>query len=860
MNNKLDIVLTDSDLLTAPLELNSPEALLTENSMDAYRVAEGSVIIYIVPVKKERMERRKKVAELSAGELFPGYCYVNPIHETWKFLVVPKSGYAKLEILNGGSTNPLRRNFVRRSGIPKFEEEGFESCLEEFYLSQLLKEEKFIVDSEASRKVIAGQVVATIVSIVADTPSMDPGPQIYQVVARACRAAEIELVSEQRILASGNQGMYIPDIARISNFTCRQVVLDRNWYGHDCGVLLGTRDGQTIACYRDKGGRYVLYDGSQEIRVSEAVAQTISPKAYSIGRALPRTKLTGKQIFQFCKKSISGRGILGVLLLGLAGTLIGILEPTLNQKIYDEYIALGDFGMVVQLCVLIGTFMLGNVFFSMVKKLTEFTISCRVNYDLQNAVYWRIFQLPESFFRDFDSGDLAQRLGSAGSCAGQVTTQVVGTGFATVFSLFYLWRMIRYSGKLTLWGLVMALVFALLTFLLETRSLRYETLETEANGRAVSKLYQYLGAVDKIRMAGAEDRAVLEYLIPYTEEQRYNIRENRISGLVESVSDVATYLFSMVLYFVIVNKKQEITVGSFMAFNAAFGSFSAAMLQLVKSAMLVYRLRPIYQRLKPIMDTSPEDDGHRHIVQSLEGGVKLEHVSFAYSPEAGMVLNDLSLEVKPGEYVAIVGPSGCGKSTLLKLLLGFEQPTQGKVCYDGRDLASLDAHSLRRNLGVVLQDGKLIAGSIYDNITITSANPTMADVNKVIEAVGLKEDIDQMPMGVQTVLSESGNTISGGQQQRILIARAIMNKPKILYFDEATSALDNITQAKVCQSLDAMHVTRIVIAHRLSTVQNCDRILVLENGSIREEGTFETLMAQKGLFYNMTKRQLAEEA
>lgn len=440
-----------------------------------------------------------------------------------------------------------------------------------------------------------------------------------------------------------------------------------------------------------------------------------------------------------------------------------------------------------------------------------------------------------------------------------MVTQVTGAGFGMVFSLFYLWRMIKYSGKLTVWALIMSLIFAVLCYFLETRSLRYEALQVETNGKAVAKLYQYLGGVDKIRMAGAEERAILEYLIPFTQEQKYEMQEKRITAISETLADVATYLFSMVLYFVIIKKKQDISVGNFMAFNSAFGAFSSAMMELVKGAMTVYRLKPTYTRLKPILDTQPEDDGQKQIVQSLEGGIELEHVSFAYSPETGNVLNDISMQVHPGEYLAIVGPSGCGKSTLLKLLLGFETPTQGKIRYDGQNISGLDAHSLRRNLGVVLQDGKLIAGSIYDNITITCPGATMKDVNEVIEAVGLKADIDQMPMGVQTVLSESGNTISGGQQQRILIARAIMSKPHILFFDEATSALDNLTQAKVCKSLDAMHVTRVVIAHRLSTIQNCDRILVFNKGQIQEEGNFESLMAQKGLFYSMAKRQIAEE-
>ena len=860
MANQFDIKLEKQSSQLTQIQLQRPHALLTENMNDAYRVVQGGVIVYLVPVKKGSIERRKRIAELNKGDIFPSYAYRNEAFDVWKFLVVPKSGEAELELLENGSTKPLKRNFIHKCGIPKLEEEGFERCLEEFYLGQSLQDEGFIVHSEIAKKVVSGQTAATIISI-AESAEEAPvqGSNTYRVIAQGCKAAGIEVASEARILSCCGAKMAVPDVARISNFTCREVVLEQKWYRQECGVLLGTLDDALVALYRKKGKSYVLYDGEKEVPITAEIAEKISPKAHSIGRALPRTRLTGKDLLRFCKKSIPKKSIVALALLGLAGTLIGILLPTLNQKIYDEYIALGDFGMVIQLCVLIGSFMLGNVFFSMVKKLTEYGVSCHVNYDLQNAVYWRIFQLPESFFRSYDSGDLAQRLGQAGSSAAQVVSQVTGAGFGMVFSLFYLWRMIKYSGKLTVWALIMSLVFALLSYFLETRSLRYETLQADTSGKAVAKLYQYLGGVDKIRMAGAEERAILEYLIPFTQEQKYEIQGKRITAVSEVLSDVSTYLFSMILYFVIIKKNQDISVGNFMAFNSAFGTFSSALMQLISGCMTIFRLKPIYTRLKPIFDTQPEDDEQKQIVQSLSGSIELEHVSFGYSPEAGNVLNDISLQIHPGEYVAIVGPSGCGKSTLLKLLLGFETPTQGKIRYDGKSLSGLDAHSLRRNLGVVLQDGKLIAGSIYDNITITCPNPTMKAVNEVIEAVGLKADIDQMPMGVQTVLSESGNTISGGQQQRILIARAIMNKPQVLFFDEATSALDNLTQAKVCQSLDDMHVTRVVIAHRLSTIQNCDRILVFNNGQIQEEGNFESLMAQKGLFYNMAKRQIAEE-
>ena len=230
---------------------------------------------------------------------------------------------------------------------------------------------------------------------------------------------------------------------------------------------------------------------------------------------------------------------------------------------------------------------------------------------------------------------------------------------------------------------------------------------------------------------------------------------------------------------------------------------------------------------------------------------------FPYSPDAPNVLQNIDLNIKPGEYVGLVGPSGCGKSTLMKLLLGFEKPTQGKIYYDNKDIDSIDKRELRKKMGVVLQDGKLISGSIFENITITAPNATVTDVRQVIKNVGLEKDIQEMPMGLHTILSEDCGTISGGQQQRILIARAIISNPKILFFDEATSALDNVTQSMVCETLEQMDSTRIVIAHRLSTIMRCDRIIVLNAGKVVEQGTYAELMENKGLFYNLASRQMA---
>jgi ATP-binding cassette subfamily C protein len=280
------------------------------------------------------------------------------------------------------------------------------------------------------------------------------------------------------------------------------------------------------------------------------------------------------------------------------------------------------------------------------------------------------------------------------------------------------------------------------------------------------------------------------------------------------------------------------------------------MLAMVDMILQILEALPAFERVKPILETLPEKQEEAVMPGDLLGEIEGNHVSFSYSEDGPTVLKDVSFRIKPGEYIGIVGSSGCGKSTLLKLLLGFETPQSGRVYYDGRDIDSIDKRELRKRLGVVLQNGGLITGSIYDNVTITTPYATKEQVEQAIRDVGLEKDIAYMPMGLHTVLSEGEGSVSGGQRQRILIARAIVGQPKILYFDEATSALDNATQAAVCEGLENLHVTRVAIAHRLSTIMHCDRIFVMDDGNIVEEGNYEQLMEKQGLFYRLASRQM----
>ena len=301
---------------------------------------------------------------------------------------------------------------------------------------------------------------------------------------------------------------------------------------------------------------------------------------------------------------------------------------------------------------------------------------------------------------------------------------------------------------------------------------------------------------------------------------------------------------------------EKMSTGMFLAFNAAFGGFLGATLAVGGSLLSLLDAVPIYERAKPILDTLPESNEARSDPGDLRGRIEFSHVLFRYKPDTPLVLNDLSFQIHPGEFVAIVGPSGSGKSTLIRLLLGFETPESGAIFMDGLDLSGLDIHAVRRQFGVVLQNGKLIPGSIFENI-VGSSLLTLEDATDAARKAGLDEDIRKMPMGMHTVLSEGTGTLSGGQRQRLMIARAIVARPRILLFDEATSALDNRTQAIVSRSLEQLQATRIVIAHRLSTIMNADRILVIQGGRLTQSGSYRDLVNQPGMFVELAKRQLA---
>lgn len=845
------------------ISLSGGKAYITQSNTDAYMVKNGVLLVYIIPYNNNEAGRKSFIYEAHQGEVIPGFAYCDMDYCNWRFCFLALE-IVDIEIISEGSTKVLREKFSKKAKINNYQHEGFEGGIVDQYRNNIVTEDGFIKRSQRDRK-SASEAIYDLIKNAFNKEKIrsdiyPSGNMLFDCVSLMCTYQNINIVEYEKVKETYGEKCSISDIAGLSHFAYRQVVLVDKWYSTDSGVFLVFDEKKKPKVCLPKGrNSYLLFDPKDNslTPVTKKIADSLDRKAYMIYRPLSSGQVNRKDIISYCAKSIRISDIIWLLLLTIVSSLIGLLTPIISGKLYDEYIPLGAVAVLFQLGCVMASFMIANVLFSIVKNIISFRISSRMSYDMQGAVYDRLFNLPESFFRKYESADLAQRVMSTGSIVNLISTIVLSGCVAFIFIVIYFIRMLEYSTKMSLVGLLMVVIYAILYYLLNSIAIKYKRHITELDGKTNSVMYQFLNGIAKIRIAGVEDRATYEYLKPYIRQRNYDQKYNSIISLGSILSLAANSIFSMILYIIIVKGNVDISIGSFIAFNTMFASFAAYSMKIVEQICTFNSIKPEIRRLEPIMDELPELNDAKDLPGDISGAIEINNVTFSYSDDSPVVLDNLNLNISAGEYIGIVGSSGCGKSTLMKLLLGFEKPKSGKIYYDNKDIESVDIRELRKKMGVVLQDGKLISGSIFENISITCPSATTKDVERVIKDVGLEKDIKEMPMGLHTMLSEDCGTISGGQQQRILIARAVISQPKILIFDEATSALDNVTQKIVCDTIEKMNTTRIVIAHRLSTIINCDRIIVMDKGKIAEQGTYDELMKMEGLFYRLASRQIS---
>lgn len=674
----------------------------------------------------------------------------------------------------------------------------------------------------------------------------------YKAILESMGITDTELDADEGDL----QGQF-ETILRQHNVMYRKILLERDWWKHTTGPILAhLRSGQLIVLQPGKwhGYQYVSPESGQKIRLNAKRDEEIARDAYCFYPALPARKLSAKDLIGFIGRQLRAADWLYVCLACLIVTLLGMLTPYMNKQIFDSIIPSGDSGDILPVAGLLIGASIGTVLFNVTRDLVLTRLKDKVDIYAQAAIMGRTYNLPVNFFQRYSSGDLSNRIMGFSQMCSLLSDQAVSSLLTILFSLIYVYQIFIYARVLLLPAVLILLATLLLISLNYFVETRYRQRLLEKTSRLTGLVFSLFSGIQKIKLAGAEIRIFKKWTDYYKESAYIEAHPPVLLRLNAALSGLCSLGGMAILYYFAV--KKEVNVSDYIAFYSAFGLINGSLVSFFALIPVLSQVKPLYHLLKPVLEMEPEANTESLQVPALSGNIDIMNLSFRYNPEGPFVINDLSLSIKAGEYVAIVGTSGCGKSTLFRLLLGFETPEQGAIVYDQYDLSKVDKQSLRRCVGTCLQNGKLFSGDIFSNITVTAPWSTREEAWEAARMAGCDEEIREMPMNMFTMISEAGGGISGGQRQRILIARALINKPAILLFDEATSALDNVKQQIVTENLDKLGCTRLVIAHRLSTIRHCDRIIVLDKGSIAEEGNFQQLMEKKGLFYEMSKRQL----
>ena len=651
-------------------------------------------------------------------------------------------------------------------------------------------------------------------------------------------------------------------VLRPTGLMTREVELEEGWQNDAYGPMLGylKEAGTAVALLPGTIYGYYFKDPAtgKRTRITRKTARLFSREALCFYQPLPMKKLGIPDLLKYMKNSITYGDLVVIVLATLAVQLVGMIEPRVYSLVTGKILE----GHNMNLMAGVGVFLLTSAFaaqlIGLVRSLLMQRINTKTSQAVQASVMMRILSLPVSFFRRYSSGELSSRAGSVNSLCSMMLNNILSIGLSSLLSLLYVAQIFSFAPALVWPSLLIILATVVMSLAVSFVQIGISRKRMKLSAEEQGMSYAVMNGIQKIRLSGSEKRVFARWGRLYAKGAQLEYNPPLFLKINTVITTAISLIGTIVLYYLAI--QTNVGVSQYYAFTAAYGRVMGAFSALAGIAVSVASIRPVLEMAEPILKAEPELAADKQPVDRVTGHIEMSHVSFRYEENTPYVLNDLSLDIKAGEYVAIVGRTGCGKSTLVRLLLDFEKPEKGGIFYDRHDLNSIDPRSLRKHIGVVIQNGQLFQGDIFSNITISAPDLTLDEAWEAAEMAGIAQDIREMPMGMQTLISEGQGGISGGQKQRLMIARAVAPKPSILIFDEATSALDNKTQKQVSGALDKLNCTRIVIAHRLSTIRNCDRILVMDKGTIIEEGTYDDLIAQNGHFAELVARQRLDAA
>ncbi|MFI6346107.1 NHLP bacteriocin export ABC transporter permease/ATPase subunit [Streptomyces sp. NPDC050560] len=682
---------------------------------------------------------------------------------------------------------------------------------------------------------------------------------LFAVCRLVASATGIALDGPPRSAAPAGRVGPVERIAAHAGVRCRAVRLEGAWWRADAGPLVGARarSGSPVALLPRRGGYVALNPlTGTRTRITDRTAGDFEPRAVMFYRPLPERPLSPLRLLRFSLRG-ARPDVRLLTLASLVSIALGGLVPIATGKVLGVFVPRGETGLITGVAVALMVSGVVAAAFGLLQNLAVLRIEGRAEGTLQPAVWDRLLRLPTEFFTRRSTGELASAaLGVSVvrrtlSGVGPVVLQSTTVG-AVNFALL-LW----FSRPLALAAIGVLVVVGALFLLLGLWEVRWQRRIVVLGNKLNNRAYQTLRGLPKLRVAAAESFAYAAWAREFAASRRLQQR----AGFVKNLNAVfgAVYLpaCSLLMFMLLAGPARgSMSADAFLTFNTSMTMLLTSVTQLTGALVSVAAVLPMFEQIRPVFKERPEVRGSSVKPGVLGGALAARKVSFRYGDDGPLVLDEVDVEVAAGEFVAVVGPSGCGKSTLLRLLIGFEQPLSGAVLYDGQDLAALDRAAVRRQCGVVLQHAQPLTGSILDCVR-GAESFTQEEVWEALELAGLAEDVRQMPMGLHTVVS-GGDALSGGQRQRLMIAGTLVRRPRLLFFDEATSALDNDAQRVVMDSTRNLSATRIVIAHRLSTVMDADRVLVMDGGRIVESGRPAELAADpSSRFHDLVRRQQA---
>ncbi|MGW1728171.1 NHLP bacteriocin export ABC transporter permease/ATPase subunit [Streptomyces sp. NPDC002306] len=680
----------------------------------------------------------------------------------------------------------------------------------------------------------------------------------YAACRLVARAAGITLAAAAQSGTGGDRLDPVEQVALASRVRTRAVRLDGNWWRDDVGPLVGHRalSGAPVALLWRRGGYVAVHPATgRETPIEKANAEEFEPRAVMFYRPLPERGLGPLGLLRFSLRGTGG-DLTGLLLSGLVTVAIGAMVPVATGKVLGEYVPKAQQGLIAQVCLAVMVASVVAAAFTLLQNLTILRLEGRIEATLQPAVWDRLLRLPTRFFTERSTGELA----SAAMGISAIRRLLAGVGpsvaQAVTVGAMNLGLLLWFSVPMALAAVGMLVVIAAVFLGLGLWQVRWQRRLVVLSNKLNNQAFQTLRGLPKLRVAAAENYAYAAWASEFARSRELQQRLGRIKNLNAVLGSVYLPVCSLLMFMLLAGPARgSLSAAEFLTFNTSVTMLLTSVTQLTGAFVSAVAALPLFEEIRPVLDATPEVRTASTRPGPLSGAIETRRLSFRYADDGPLVLDDVSFEVRPGEFVAVVGPSGCGKSTLLRLLIGFDRPVSGSVLYDGQDLAALDQSAVRRQCGVVLQHAQPFTGSLLDVICGTEPY-TPEEAMAAAEMAGLAEDIKRMPMGLHTIVSGSG-AVSGGQRQRLMIAQALIRRPRILFFDEATSALDNETQRTVIESTKALNATRVVIAHRLSTVLDADRVIVMENGKVAQQGPPAQLLADTGgRLHELVRRQL----